>query len=115
VSLPSWATVTAVRLRAPLRADPYGNPTGVRDWDSALRADIPGCALAPLRGAEVLDNRDRRIIRRILRCPPHADVTATDRVEVKALVYEVDGEPEPWQSPSGALAHLRVVLRLVKG
>lgn len=92
-------TVTVVR--AGLAADGYGNQ--VRDWSAATRTEYEGCAVA--QGAKggatenLTDDRNVIISDLIVFMPPGADVLATDRLEVRARVYEVVGEPFDWTSP----------------
>ena len=49
-------------------------------------------------------------------CPAGADLAATDRVEVRGDVYEVDGQPAVWTSPYGSgRGGMQVTLRRVEG
>lgn len=48
--------------------------------------------------------------------PPGTAITATDRVTLDGIVYEVDGEPVTWQSPlTGTQSGIEVTLRKVIG
>lgn len=112
--LPSWAKDTVIVVRAATVADRYGNQ--VRDWATASRTDVPGCSVQPLDMAEqVSPDRDAVTTRWRLFAPAGVDVAATDRISWGGVDYEVDGDPQRWQSPTGGLAHLEVVLRRVEG
>jgi head-tail adaptor len=48
--------------------------------------------------------------------PYGTEVTRTDRVEVRGRTWEVDGDPEPWQSPlTSTRGVTQVNLRSVRG
>lgn len=107
---------TVVVLRAPAGdKDRYGNAT--RDWPSATRRDVAGCAVAPRNVPEDTgEGRQAVTIGLTVYMPPGADVLATDRVECRGRVYEVDGEPSLWVSPFAPEAFgIEVALRQTEG
>lgn len=51
-----------------------------------------------------------------LYCPAGADITATDRVKVRGLMWDVRGEPSEWRSPfSSWVPGLKVVVTRTVG
>lgn len=106
---------TVTRLRAPLVTDRYGSQ--VRDWANATRTDIPGGGLAPRpAGEEDGQGREGVIIGWTWFAPAGTDILATDRVEVRGEVHQVDGEPADWRSPfTGWHPGIAVNLRRVEG
>lgn len=68
--------------------------------------------MQPLDGSEVTDVRDTVTARRKL-FDPNMDLRATDRVRFDGLVYEVEGEPQPWGSPP--FGHVYALLVRVEG
>ena len=96
---------TVAVVRAGLVDDGYGNQ--VRDWSMSTSTPYGGCAVAQgtrgsqgVQGSEDLTG-DRNVIVSdlVVFMPTGADVTATDRLEVRARTYEVVGEPFDWASP----------------
>ncbi|MEU4772963.1 hypothetical protein [Micromonospora sp. NPDC023644] len=104
---------TAVILRAPLVAGPYGNEG--RDWNAATRTDSPGWGFAPRTPDESTTSDSPSVIVGLTGYgPPDADVLPTDRMEVRGEVYEVEGEVGEWRSPlTGWRPGLEVALRRV--
>ncbi|MFE9337764.1 hypothetical protein [Streptomyces sp. NPDC007063] len=47
--------------------------------------------------------------------PTDTDITATDRVRFRGDLFEVDGDPQPWDDERGRPHHLEVNLRHVTG
>lgn len=109
----SYHRDTVTVLRAPLVDDGYGNQ--VPDWSEPTRTDVPGCRLQPERAAEYVLDREAVTTRWRLFAPEGTDLRATDRVEYAGVVYQVDGEPERWPSPTGRLAHVEALLRRTEG
>lgn len=106
---------TVVRLRAePTGEDRYHNP--IRDWDNADRVDIAGCSIAPRTEGEDTDRgREGVVIGQVVRVPRAVDVLATDRLEVRGELYQVDGEPAHWRSPYTNRQGTEILLRRVEG
>lgn len=114
--IPDWWTDTITVLRAPSGADRYGDDT--RDWDNATEHEIPGCKVNPAESSEFAgsaDDRAQLTRRRILAAPRTADLLATDRVRFRDVTYEVEGEPQPWDSPTAAVSHVYAQLVAVEG
>lgn len=92
---------TVAVLRAGLVDDGYGNP--VPDWTSPTSTPYEGCAVAQgAKGTGTEDaTGDRNVVVSdlVVFMPSGADVRATDRLEIRARVYEVVGEPFDWRSP----------------
>lgn len=99
VAFPYGETVAVVR--AGLVDDGYGNQ--VPGWPAATSTPYEGCAVA--QGARdratEIPGGDRNVVISdlVVFMPSGADVTATDRLEIRARVYEVVGEPFDWRSP----------------
>ncbi|HEX5541114.1 MAG TPA: hypothetical protein VFX60_06060 [Micromonospora sp.] len=106
---------TAIVLRAPLIEDRYGNE--VRDWVNQERIESDGWAFAPRFSDEASDAGRQGVIVGLTGLgPPGADVLATDRMEVRGLTYEVEGEPGEWRNPfTGWLPGIQVALKRVEG
>lgn len=105
---------TIVRLRQATTKDAYGNtvPTGEPD-----RAEIYGAGFDPGGSIALREGgRDGTTATPTLYLPPGADITSRDRVEVRGLTYEVNGEIADWRNPlTGAAPGLVVPLRRVEG
>jgi len=104
---------TITVLRAPLVDDGYGNQ--VPDWSNPSRTEVTGCRLQPERAADYVLDREAVTTRWRLFAPASIDLRSTDRVEHNGVVYEVDGSPERWPSPTKRLAHVEVLLRRTEG
>lgn len=115
LNLPSWCRETITRLRAPYKADRYGNPTTVRDWLVATSQTIAGCSVQPVAGTEVFDDRDAIVQRWIIYAPRGTDLLSTDRVVHKGITYEVDGDIRVWTGATGTLDNVQAILERVDG
>ena len=115
LNLPAWCRETITRLRAPYKADRFGNPTSVRDWTAATSLDIPGCSVQPVAGTEVFDDRDARVQRWIVYAPVGTDLMSTDRIIHKGVTYEVDGDIRVWTGATGTLDNVQAILERVDG
>ena len=110
--LPSFASQTVTVRRAPLVADAHG---GYRDWSVATPSTLTGCLVQPVSSSEEATNRDGVVADARMHAPAGTDVLSSDRLVVDGAEYEVIGEPLRWPSPTGALAHVEVLLRRVEG
>ena len=111
--LPSFATQSITVRRAPL-VDDHG--AEVRDWDGDVDDHtVTGCSIQPLTGAEILANRNAVQAQWRVYAPAGADVEATDHVAFGGHDYEVVGEPLRWQSPTGTLDHVELLLNRWEG
>lgn len=109
----SYHQDTIAILRAGLVDDGYGNQ--VPDWSTPTSTSVPGCRLQPEQAGEYVLDREAVVTRWRLFAPDGTDLRATDRVEHAGEVYEVEGEPERWPSPTGRLAHVEALLRRTEG
>lgn len=106
--LPSWATQT-ITVVEPTLIDDRG--TQVADYDDpASETDITGCSVQPGASAEVLAARQGVSIRWTVYAPPSVAVTAHSAVRYEGNLYDVDGEPQRWSSPTGGLDHSVLLL-----
>ena len=106
---------TVTRLRAPLVTDDRGGQR--RDWDNATRLDIHPATIAP-RQADTTEQNGRQgiIVGLTLYLPADSDVLTTDRLEVRDVTYDVEGEPGDWRHPlTGRRPGLEVNVRRVDG
>ena len=108
--LPSFATDT-IHVVTPVWVDDRG--TMVPDWSQppASRTPVYGCSVQPGASTEDLLGRQNVTVRWTVWAPEGTVVDAHQGVEWQGVVYQVDGEPLSWRSPSGAVSH--VVLLLV--
>jgi hypothetical protein len=108
---PLGETITILRPGAPTQDD-YGNDVPGADEEN----DVPGCAVWPRSSDE--DNRSRQQVTQGLNvvAPYGTDIRPADRVQVRGLVYTVDGEPGSWRSPlTGTEGGVQVSLTRVTG
>jgi hypothetical protein len=112
----SGETVTIVRPGPPTR-DAYGNDVPGAPTEIA----VPGCGIAPRdsTGAgsnEIVQGRDTVITGLLLYAPSGTEFRSTDKVRVKGVLYEVDGQPGSFRSPfTGSAGPVVAALTLVTG
>lgn len=105
---------TVTRLRATSVTNRYGGTD--KDWTAPDEADIDGCAVAPRLEGETSAGREGVVIGWTVFTPADADVLATDRLRIRSVDHEVDGQPGEWWSPySGARKGLEIRTRRVDG
>lgn len=98
VTFPHGEIVT--RLRGVPATDPYSGEESGYDWSLPYSIDIPGCAFNPGRSSEPLqDARTAVSTQPEVYAPPGSDIAPGDRLVVRGVEYEVDGEPADWRSP----------------
>lgn len=92
-------TVT-ILARTQTGADRYGKP--IYEWPEP-GTQVHGCAIAP-RSSEEPDQIARASVYEGLSIymPPGVSVGPHDRIVVRGIVYEVDGDPGDWRSPYSA-------------
>lgn len=91
---------TVTRLRATMVLDPYSGENGEPSWDDPDELDISGCAFDPGGSSEALDlARNVVTTQPKVYAPAGSDIAAADRVVVRGVTYEVDGNPALWRSP----------------
>lgn len=105
--LPSFCRHTVTIHRAPLK-DARGSL--VRDWENASTHEITGCSVQPSSTASNFEREEQVTDRWQLYAPPQADIQTGDRVEFNGTLYEIDGAPYNWPSPTGRVAHLQAHL-----
>lgn len=76
---------------------------------------IAGCSLQPGVSEEVTSMRDTASIIWTLYAPYSADIRHTDTVIYEGVKYAVEGEPERWKSPTGAISHTKIHLKAWEG
>lgn len=109
----SFAKTTVTRIRAGTITE---RGTEYPDWNNTDELDIPNCCLtwqgtAMSQEGRVLGIEDARV----LFAPLDADIQEGDRIRHKGKVYEIDGDPRDWESPTGAIDHYEITLKRYKG
>ena len=110
--LPSFChdTVTVVR---PASRESRG--TVVTDWANAQSHVLSGCSVQAPTTSMDMDGRRQTALAGTLYAPPFSDVAAGDRIEWTDPMggehaFLVDGEPMPWESPTGRVSHVQADL-----
>lgn len=109
----AFATDGAVRQRAVVGTDEYGNDT--LDWSAPDEIDLTEGSIQPVQAPE-----DQQPLRDavgdrwlVILSDPDADVTALDRIVWRGQTYAVDGTPLVYRS--GVLDHVEFFMAAVKG
>ena len=103
-------TVTVVRA-SPGGVDAYGDPLP----GDASRVDVPGCAVAPRYSSEPSERGRQGVIVGLTVYGPDVFLS-TDQVEVRGVLYDVEGEPGFWENPfTGWAPGVEVALRRAEG
>jgi hypothetical protein len=115
MDFPHGETVT--RLRGAPVLDPYSGEQTDVDWDDLDELEISGCGFNPGQSSEpVQDARTAVIARPEVYAPAGSDVHAGDRLTVRGVTFEVDGNPADWRSPfTGWSPGLVIPLKNVEG
>lgn len=103
MALPSFCSETVSVLRAPL-SDVRG--TKERDWSRASAHGVEGCSVQP--ASTSTDRGDARMSASesvTVYAPPGADIEEGDRIVCRLGEFAVDGIPQRWESPTGAVSH----------
>lgn len=100
---------TITVLHAPLADDGHNNM--LPDWAHATSTIVRNCSADPGASLEYLLNRDTSLIAWTVFAPAGTAVEATDRVKFNGVTYEVWGEPLRWNSASGHLDHVVIMLQ----
>jgi hypothetical protein len=104
-------TVTVVRAGPPTE-DEYGNSVPGEPTES----DVAGCAVAPRSSSEDLEARDQVVVGLTVWMPSGTSVLPTDRMRVRSVLYDVDGEAGWFQTPfTGTAGPVQVALTRVAG
>lgn len=92
--------------------DRNGNPLPGAD----IEIDVPGCLVSPRDSREPGEyGRTAVIVGLTVYMPPGTDIRTTDRVRVRGVVRDVEGEPGDWRSPYIGAQGIEVALRGVSG
>jgi hypothetical protein len=109
---------TVTRQRAQTTADPYSTQPRP-DWKKTpATVDIAGCGFDPGTSAESFAEPGRQPIttKPTVYAPYGSDIKAGDRLVVRGVTYDVDGNPADFRSPfSGWEAGMAVSLRVKEG
>jgi len=104
VMLPSFCRSEITVKRANL-VDKRG--TTVADWTNPLTFTIQGCSVQPSTSTRDFDGRTLGISEEwTLYAPTGANLKAGDRVYWQGSVFEINGAPMPWESPTGRISHV---------
>ena len=91
---------TVIRQRASQVTDPYSGTTSGLSWANPSTVSISGCAFDPGSSGEVLDlARNVTTTQPKVYAPAGSDIKAADRLVVRGVTYEVDGNVAEWRSP----------------
>lgn len=102
------------RLRGTEVDDGYGGT--ILDWTDPDILDLPRSALAPGAGRTILDDgrQGAEIVWTAYIPGTGHDITSADRLRIPAGTFQIDGEPQPWESPytgrkPGTVVHLALI------
>lgn len=104
-----------IRQRATAAANVYSGESDGLDWTTPSELTISGVAVAPASSNEPLEVGRAPVDTDLtLYLPDGADVRPLDRVVVRDITYEVQGERGDWPSPyttwrPGAVVQVRKV------
>lgn len=100
-----------VRQRATATANVYSGVSDSLNWTSPAAITITGVAVAPAGSNEPLEVGAATVDSDLtLYLPYGADVRPLDRVVVRGLTYEVQGERADWSSPYTGVNRGSIVL-----
>lgn len=109
--LPSFMNQPFTRKRFPLVND-HGNKS--RDYKANPTTSTFYGSIQPGTGTEDLTNRDgAEIVKTIFATDPQADVQRADVVTLGGVDYQVEGEPERWET--GIMDHAVIHLSVWNG
>jgi len=111
--LPNWASDTVTILRP---AETTSRGSTIFDWARATQTTVNGCSVQPASTSLSQDGRVLGIADGwTAYIPPETDVKAGDRVAFNGDIYEINGEPRKWKSPSGKVTHIQLNLQRWSG
>lgn len=103
MALASFCSETVSVIRAPL-IDVRG--TRERDWSRAAAHGVAGCSVQPSStSTDRGDAREASSESVTVYAPPGADIEEGDRIVCRLGEFAVDGIPQRWESPTGAVSH----------
>ena len=77
--------------------------------------EVRGTSMQPGATTEDTDGRDTVASTWFWFVPPGTDIRATDQVRWRGALFDVDGDPQPWDDERGRPHHIEVQLRKVTG
>ena len=96
-------------------ADPYSGEQ-VDDWSQPpTEVLVKGCDVQPGASQEYLLNRDSALVAWTVYAPPGTQVTTYSRVRYNGTVYTVYGHPADWESASGRIDYVEIILQDWRG
>ena len=102
--LPSFCKDAVTVKRARL-VDKRGTIT--LDWNNPETFELSGCSVQPNTTTRDFDGRAIQVTEEwTLYAPPGSDLKAGDRIEWNESVFEIDGAPMEWTSPTGRVSHV---------
>ena len=91
---PHGQTVRAIP--GPPGVDKYGDPLPI----TRVPFDVPGCAVAPRYSTEpTVRGRQGVIVGLTIYPPADSGFLYTDQVEVRGVLYDIEGDPAEWENP----------------
>lgn len=84
--------------RGTVTASGRRNDTTV-DWSDPTDTPVSDCLIAPRSSSEDNDGRTGVIVGVTVYMPTGTDVVATDRLVIRGVEHDVDGEPGDWRTP----------------
>ena len=107
--LPSFAHETVTVLRPAMRSS---RGTLVPDWQNASGHELTGCIVQLPSTSMNLDGRTQTQLTGTVYAPTNSNIRAGDRIEwtdCRGVTHflAVNGEPMPWQSPTGRVSHVQ--------
>lgn len=101
-----------ISARTQTGTDRYGKP--VYGW--APSVSVNGCAVAPRGSAEGPQVGRQQVITGVsVYLPGQPQVGPYDRLTIRGVVYEVEGEPGDWRSPYSGRRGTEVAASRVEG
>lgn len=113
MALPAWATDSVVILRF---AEITSRGSTIRDWTKASETTVSGCSVQPASTSLSLDGRVLGVTDGwTAYIPPGTDVKEGDRIKFNNEIYEINGAPRAWNSPTGAVSAIQLNLKRWSG
>jgi hypothetical protein len=102
---------TLIRVRATeVVPGKFGDPGTAGEPDLLM---IEGCVVYPRRATEAEGRESTTIVGMTALAPdPAADILASDRIQWRGDLYEIDGVPGPWRFLDSEDAGLELALKL---
>lgn len=109
---PSFARHTVEILR-PAETEDHGNV--YRDYSEVTPRAVNGCVVQPATGADSATDRTAVLSQKTIILPPGTDLLPHDHLKYKGVEYQIIGDVQEWDSPTGALDHLFVTVQRWEG